>query len=164
MRCKWLICLEFSPHAIYSRARRSMPPRFPADKSHAKCLRWSADSVVKLTNRNIDTEYPQFADPSSVNGMKRDVCAVVSDETVPTERIRPVFWCKSGSSPRNTGALRYANDSKCANASPRPHPRAYASTPRLSRSSPAIPPRIRFVSPGINCPYRACNIDEGRTP
>ena len=153
MRCKWLICLEFSPHAIDRHAGRSMPPGCAANKPHAKCLWWSANNTVKTTNRNTDTEYPQFADPSSVNGLKRDVCADVPDESMPTERFRPVAWHESASSPRQTGATSYAIDSKFTNASPRSPPRAYASSPHLSRSSPAIPPRIRFVSPGINAHF-----------
>jgi hypothetical protein len=153
MRCKWLICLEFSPHATHRRAGRSMPPGWAANKPHAKCLWWSANNTAKTTNRNTDTEYPQFADPSSVNGMKRDVCADVPDESKPTERFRAVALHESASSPRKTGATSYAIDSEFTNASPRSPPRAYASSPHLSRSSPAIPPRIRFVSSGINAHF-----------
>ena len=145
MRCKWLICLEFSPHATRRHAGRSMPPGWAANKPHAKCLWWSANNTVKTAKRNTDTEYPQFADPSSVNGLKRDVCADVPDVSMPTERFRPVAWHVSASSPRQTGAPCYANDSYPTNASPRSPPRAYASSPHLSRSSPAIPPRIRLV-------------------
>ena len=143
MRCKWLICLEFSPQShpapLEGRCRRV----FPAHKPHAKCLRWSAMSPVKTANRNTDTEYPQFADPRSVNGMKRDVCAVVPDEPVPAERPRPAVGHGSATSPRETGTSRYEISSICGNTTPRPHPRAHASTPRLSRSSPAIPTRFQ---------------------
>lgn len=82
--------------------------------------------------------------------MKRDVCAHGLYESVPAGRYGSVVWFDSTSSPRAAGAASYANDSDRTNASPRPHPRAYASTPRLSRSSPAIPPLIRFFSSGIN--------------
>lgn len=74
--------------------------------------------------------------------MKRDVCAVVADQPVPAGRFRPVVWYKSASNPRKTGIYRYAKYSNDTTTFPRPHPRAYASTQLLSRSSPAIPRRF----------------------
>ena len=153
MRCKWLICLDLSPHTVHRLAGRSMPPGWTANKPHAKCLWWSANNTVKTTKRNTDTEYPQFADSSSANGMKRDVCVDVPAMPMSTERFRPNAWHESASSPRQTGTTSYAIDSEFTNASPRSPPCAYASSPHLSRSPPAIPPRIRFVSPGINAHF-----------
>ena len=78
----------------------------------------------------------------SVNGMKQDVCVVEPDQLMPAVRSRAAFGHESASSPRTSGATSYLFNSKRTNASPCSPPRAHASTPRLSRSSPAIPPRF----------------------
>ena len=143
MRCKWLICLEFSP-------QRHTQTRWEVDAAGLNCLqipRQMQGMVGKQHGQDYELKHcygiPQFAGPRSVNGMKRDVCTVVPDYPVPAERFRPVVWRKSACSPRPTGVISYKTDSESANPSPRPHPRANASTPRLSRSSPAIPPRFQ---------------------
>lgn len=84
----------------------------------------------------------EFAEPTSVNGMKRDVCVDEPDRVVPAKRHRSADGHASAVSPRKTGAACYQIGSISTNASPRPHPRAYAAAHGLSRSSPAIPPHV----------------------
>ena len=96
--------------------------------------------------------------------MKRDVCVVTPDKVVPAVRIRAVFWHESAYSAREYGASSYEIYSNCTDAPPRPHPRAYAPTPRVSRSSPAIPPHFNSSVQASFAHLEHVHIDEGCNP
>ncbi len=86
--------------------------------------------------------------------MKRDVCVDATDKPMPAERIRSVF--------RHLSEMgRYDPN---ANPSPRHHPCAYASTPRVSRSSPAIPPHISSSVKASFARIGQVTIDKGCNP
>ena len=86
--------------------------------------------------------------------MKRDVCVDETDKPVPAERVRSVS--------RHLSAFGHSDPN--ANPSPRHHPCAYASTPRVSRSSPAIPPHINSSVKASFARIGQVTIDKGCNP
>jgi hypothetical protein len=86
--------------------------------------------------------------------MKRDVCVDATDKPMPAERVRTVF--------RHLSAMGRSDPN--ANQSPRHHPCAYASTPRVSRSSPAIPPHISSSVKASFARVEQVTIDKGCNP
>ena len=96
--------------------------------------------------------------------MKRDVCVDAFDKVVPAVRFRPVFGHESAYNARKHGASSYEISSSCTNSPPRPHPRAYASTPRVNRSSPAIPPHFNSSVQASFAHLEHVLIDEGCNP
>ena len=76
--------------------------------------------------------------------MKRDICVDALDQSVPAERFRAVYWHVLGFAKRLPRTNCCSAGDQKPNSSPRLHPCAYASTPRVNRSSPAIPPQFSF--------------------
>ena len=76
--------------------------------------------------------------------MKRDICVDPLDKHVPAERLRALERHVLGFAQRLLCAYRGTAGVQNTHPSSRLHPCAYASSPCVNRSSPAIPPQFSF--------------------
>ena len=113
----------------------------------ALALMWAQGGAIDMTllsQKFVEgaDSYPLLAIPFFVlaGAIMAARMAVVGWVTVSLRRSTNLVILASSS--RGICVSSYKKYSKVTNSPSRPHPRAYASTPRVNRSSPAIPPHF----------------------
>ena len=171
--CKWLICLEFSPHSHFPRAGRSMPAGVAhADSRPVACLGLhgarQADAIEIL-----NTEYPSWQSthpgPRLPADQSEHVGAGDDGSNPVAAALATAMGIEKHANAHPACATSYLFDSKSALLQARSHPRALATPAELKLGGTWHTrqfPSFQGVSPGIVGSYRACCLFgiTGRSP